>query len=226
MQDIASLIQAKKTQAKFAKKATFNKRPIVQITQEDFKCLFISIANRIILEDGFDHNFIINNDNKYCLNQIYYWLTGSKNFEGHTISKGIMLTGPFGTGKTLIIKTLIELYSDLTGYNINAYNSLKIPAMVKEFGTKNYEKKPMFIDEIGRETQEVNDYGTKIKPIIELLSYRFNNNALTFATTNFDRDELIKIYKSYLATRIGTMMNIFELKGDSKRPKLKVIKDA
>lgn len=223
MVSISNLINKQNAQVGFAENELFKKRPFIDISKEDFKTLFLLIANKHIINDGFNHKFIIDSENKECINQMYFWLTGSKMFKGHTLSKGIMLTGPFGTGKTIILKTLTELFTEFTNLRVGIYSALKMPSLIKENGTKEYERKPLFLDEMGKETQQIVDFGNKSQPMIELLSYRYNNNSLTFATTNFDIKDLCEKYDNYIATRLGTMMNIFDLKGKSRRPKLKII---
>ena len=89
-------------------------------------------------------------------------------------------------------------------------------------------KRPLFIDELGREQLEIADFGNKIRPIADLMALRYNNGARTFFTSNFklstlsrgrnEKGELIG-YGQYIGERIQEMTNIVEMPGESRREK-------
>jgi DNA replication protein DnaC len=89
-------------------------------------------------------------------------------------------------------------------------------------------KRPLFIDELGREQLEIAAFGNKIRPIADLMALRYNNGARTFFTSNFklstlsrgrnEKGELIG-YGQYIGERIQEMTNIVEMPGESRREK-------
>ena len=95
-------------------------------------------------------------------------------------------------------------------------------------GINNLAFRPLFIDELGREQLEVNDFGNKLRPVSELMALRYDTGARTFFTSNFkistlskgynEKGELIG-YGQYIGERIQEMANMVELPGDSRREK-------
>jgi DNA replication protein DnaC len=84
----------------------------------------------------------------------------------------------------------------------------------------------LFIDELGRESLEINEFGNKIRPIQDLFAYRYEFGSRTFCTSNFSPSALEgkndngvqKGYGKYVRTRMEEMMNIIEMPGDNRRP--------
>ena len=64
---------------------------------------------------------------------------------------------------------------------------------------------------------EINDFGNKIQPIADLISFRYDNGALTHATCNYKIDTLTEFYGLTTTDRFKEMFNIIELKGESFR---------
>lgn len=97
-----------------------------------------------------------------------------------------------------------------------------------EQGIDSLSKRPLFIDELGREQLEMNAFGNKMRPIADLMALRYNNGARTFFTSNFkietlskgrnDKGELVG-YGKYIGERIQEMTNIIEMPGESRREK-------
>ena len=89
-------------------------RYFLQIKPDDFKALFLELCRKEILSRNQDMYFIIDEDNKNVINQLFYYLTGSSQFQGNH-GKGILLAGSIGTGKTIIMNafcSIVELYTN------------------------------------------------------------------------------------------------------------------
>lgn len=215
-QVIKDLIGLVKDQNEVAAKRLVTKRYAIKISPEDFKALFLELCRKELLSRNQDKEFIVDKDNKHIINMLYYYLTGSEEFPGNYY-KGILLAGSIGSGKTIIMNafcTIIEMHTDKIFYRTNAK---RIPDIIRENEAGHFDKRPMFIDDIGREPKEVNNYGTKELPVTDLMSIRYDFGSLTFATTNFNDDILRKFYGEAIVDRFHEMFNYLILKGNSKR---------
>jgi DNA replication protein DnaC len=85
-----------------------------------------------------------------------------------------------------------------------------------------YVRRPLFIDELGREESEVKDYGNVVKPVIDLFGLRYEEGARTYATTNFKYESLEKFYGEFIRTRMEEMMTYIQFPGESRRLKNEV----
>ena len=188
----------------------------VRMSPEDFKTLFLEACRKELLSRNQDKEFVIDEYNKHIMNQLYYYLSGSDKFEGDH-HRGIFLAGSIGSGKTIIMNafcTIIEAYTDRVFYRTHAK---RLPSLIGSHEDGYFDKRPMFIDDIGREPKEVNNYGTKELPTVDLMSIRYDYGSLTFATTNFNDDVLKQFYGEAIVDRFHEMFNYLIMKGPSKR---------
>ena len=79
--------------------------------------------------------------------------------------------------------------------------------------------RPLYFDDLGRESKQVKVYGTEISPVPDVLFQRYDTGAYTFATSNYDIEDLKKpeMYGLAIADRIGAMFNVFEMTNKSRR---------
>jgi len=190
------------------------------ISVEDYKYLLTIKGNEYFLERNEETKFSIDNDNKELAKRLYHYLRqDSKPFDRN---KGILICGNFGSGKTAMMRAytkannyLAEKYNGRMILYINALNVHKI----KEEEENKFSKFPLFIDDIGKEVDEVVDYGTKKNPMIELLARRYENGAITFATSNFTLETLAERYGAFITDRLESMFNIYILKTKKSRRK-------
>jgi len=198
-------------------KSTNTKRFTLQISANDYKSLFLLFAEKhLLLNYKSNEKYIIDNLNRDLINDIYYYLTAS---DKGTLDpdKGLIIVGGFGTGKTTILMIIKDIIEALTLKRVTFMSSLSLPEHIKNNGLEFYYKRPMIVDEIGREVKVIKDFGTEKHPLIELLTQRYNNKALTFGTSNYSYEDLSEMYGTYIAERLREMCNIKELKGQSKR---------
>ena len=186
-------------------------RVYLEIEPKEFKRQWILIFKALT-----GHNYSIDEDNKEIINQMYFYLVGSSSFNG-SLSKGLMMTGNYGTGKTKIMEVIQNIIKANTNKRL-AF--LSCPSIVEELKKNEmfyFYQRPLIMDEIGRETQVVKDYGTDRQPIIEILTQRYRYNAWTFVTSNFTIETLGELYGGYIADRFKEMFNVIELTGKSRR---------
>jgi DNA replication protein DnaC len=193
-----------------------NSRVFIKMSPEQFKEIFILNAEINLSKKNQDKQFIIDEDNKHIINNLYYYLIGSDRFEGD-IYKGLFISGNIGTGKTLIMNSFVKIIEDISIKNVTKLHSKAIAKHLKDNGEDNLNKRPLFIDDIGKETKVVNDFGTIKNTIPDLFALRYDEGAWTFATCNYKSKDLIDFYGETIFDRFKEMFNNFELSGNSRR---------
>ena len=188
-------------------------------------------------------NFEYTEDNKKIFKLFLLYFSGNILFEDNckiltgtkgSLSKGLLLIGSVGVGKTLIFNIFKEYTAMLKNNSFQFHNAIDIIDNVNITGVEYLEKfsdnyivenmpKPitMYIDDIGSKNEEVNHYGSKSNVIEDLLSIRYNvfskYNKLTHSSTNLYSEGLKENYDARIIDRIKEMFNIIELKGESFR---------
>ena len=178
--------------------------------------------------------FIIDERNKVLLSELYDYVLGrSKMLDS---SKGLLLWGPIGVGKSVLIKGLQRYLgkinrlrygcnNDHIGFRLNS--AVEISLMYAEQGmnglfrfTDREYMCNLAIDELGREPTDSKHYGTGINVIQTILQLRYEvrREFITHVTTNLDPNtEFGNKYGDYIADRVKEMFNVIELKGSSRR---------
>ena len=143
--------------------------------------------------------------------------------------KGITLLGPIGSGKTLLMQGLIEVarYFD----PMSTFRILPTYALTEEFarnGVDVYsrcrvgssEVNPsvdgLVLDDMGAEAI-MNHYGQPTNVIAELILRRYDQRAQTFGTSNLDQKTLRRFYGERVWSRMKSMFNFMEIKGNDRR---------
>ncbi|MDR0572724.1 MAG: ATP-binding protein [Tannerella sp.] len=189
----------------------------------DFKNLFRSFGTVCLHHRNQNRNFIIDNDNTPMIEQLYLYATGNPSFEGN-LGKGIMLQGKYGCGKTLILETYSLLHNHvIRKYHLNYLlltfiKSVELQEQILKQSASAFAKRPLIIDEFGRESKTVMDYGNISRPVSELLSLRNDAGTLTHGTTNFTLATLSsdEFYGGMIGDRLKAMFNFITLKGESR----------
>ena len=130
---------------------------------------------------------------------------------------GILLCGVPGNGKTtlmLAIRSLINYLDMKDAYNesmtVFRIDAREIARLNKDDFAK-FEKirskKMLAIDDMGLEPAEVMDYGNILNPVVDLLSYRYDEQLFTIVTTNLKPEEIRQKYGDRIADRFNEMMH-------------------
>jgi DNA replication protein DnaC len=199
-----------------ANKEAAKRRAFISISASDFKEIFLLQMDFILSEKGLGNKYVLDKDNSSVINQIYLYLVGSDEFSGN-INKGLLLMGSIGTGKTMIINAIISIIEELTVKRFTKVHAKALFSLMKNKDDGYFDKRPVFIDDIGKEIQEVNDYGTKTNPVPELFAIRYDYNSWTFATCNYNEKELTELYGETIVDRFKELFNVLILEGDSRR---------
>ncbi len=88
------------------------RRLILPLAYSDFQKLFHSFGTVCLHNRNQNKNFIIDGDNEPIIEQLYFYATNNLAFDGD-LSKGIMLQGKYGCGKTLILETYSLLHNHI-----------------------------------------------------------------------------------------------------------------
>lgn len=147
-----------------------------------------------------------------------------------TISKGVFWMGDRGVGKSFgaeflsaYCKTDFVAANDLTDVYATdadgraAFESLAYPCFL---GRKD-QPKDLIIDELGKEPNPVNYFGTKVRVLEKVLQERYRlwerYGARTIITTNCELEELKNLYGEYIYDRVQQMCNVVAAVGDDLR---------
>lgn len=173
-------------------------------------------ADKQLIKKGILKEFVIDKDNKDIVNQLYLYFIGNDKCYWN-IHAGIILAGKVGCGKTLLLSSFIQLSNDLINKQIAIYHSNELADFIKEKGINDIVERPLFIDELGREATEIKDFGTVMKPVVELISKRYEIGARTYGTTNYKPETLTEKYGEFIVSRLKEMCNYIIMPGESRR---------
>lgn len=198
------------------------------ISYEHFEQMMIASAENIMMKRGTYAQYVVDDANGDMMIQSYYHFIGDQSKCKWNVDKGLFLYGKIGCGKTLFMKAYLNVTGAMCGLIIEYIHAKEIYDIMKsDENKKRLVTSALFIDELGRESLEINEFGNKIRPIQDLFAYRYEFGSRTFCTSNFSMDQLEgkvvdgvqKGYGKYVRTRMEEMMNIIEMPGDNRRPK-------
>jgi DNA replication protein DnaC len=182
----------------------------------DFRSLFCEFGTICLHNRNQAKNFVIDKNNEPMIEQLYCYITNDSAFSGD-LDKGIMLQGKYGCGKTILLETYSLLHNHISrSFFLN--QPLLQEQIVKQSASV-FARRPLIIDEFGRESKTVQDYGNVSRPISELLSLRSDVGVVTHGTTNFTLATLSsdEFYGGMIGDRLKVMFNFITLNGESRR---------
>ena len=160
------------------------------------------------------------------------WFHGDPGFEKNGyLSKGIMLMGPTGTGKTLAMKIMsvyrgidnIMFLIDGRFYKLS-YDVIDVNNIVNSFVQSGYEgigvyntRVALCLDDLGSESEYVRRFGNKVDVISYIISERHLRRLLTLGTSNFPLATLEEKYDDRVVSRMYGMFNFLTMKGQDFR---------
>ncbi len=226
--NISEAIENSKEKLTKVKEENKRQRICFQVKPDEFRELFLLSANIIIAKRNVDREFEVNDINKDVINYLYYYLIGRPDlmkWESKEIpvpemklDKHILLVGSVGVGKTVILKAFCDVIKLIGGKIFTQMHSKEIGPAIKREGIDFFKKRPLLVDDIGKENKEMNDYGTKSMPLVDLIELRYDSGAITYLTANYSIEGALKeFYGERIADRMKEMFNIIQLGGESFR---------
>ncbi|WP_319229268.1 hypothetical protein [Draconibacterium orientale] len=200
------------------------RRLIFPFEYPEFQNLIKAFGSTCLAQRNQDRKFVIDKYNEPVIKQLYLYVTGNSSFTGD-LTKGLLLQGKYGCGKTVLLETYSMLHNHIVRkLNLNYpvlrfVKSVQLQEQIKEQSMEMFVKRPLIIDEFGRESKTVMDYGNISQPISELLSLRSDVGTITHATSNFTFKTLAsdEFYGGMIGDRLKTMFNFITLQGESRR---------
>jgi DNA replication protein DnaC len=189
-----------------------------QLDYAQFEEMLKVYAQEIILDRSVVRPFVIDNNNLQVIKQLYLYITGNPACLWN-LNSGLIFGGKVGCGKSVLMKAYIRISNELTKKQTTQIHSKTLASLIRHKTIDYYEKRPLFIDELGREESETKDFGNVIKPVIDLFSIRYEKGARTYATTNFNYNSLENFYGNFIRSRMEEMMTYIHLPGESRRLK-------
>lgn len=195
-----------------------------------------SFWRRVFLETlkEVEPRFVVDDNNKNLLSALYGYVWGSNQMLDS--SKGLLLWGPIGVGKSVLLKGLQRYYGTINRYcfgsnskyaGFRMVSAAEIALLYAEKGMSGIAQFTdrecmcnLAIDELGREPMDAKHFGTGINVIQTILQLRYEvrNEFFTLATTNLDPNlDFVGRYGDYIADRVKEMFNVIEIKGTSRR---------
>lgn len=175
----------------------------------------------VMAEVAFRHQeYKKNQEMESYIDRTARWLGGGDTF-------GLLLCGVPGNGKTTLMRAIQTLVNMIDIKNIYDQPVAMITVDAREITRLNRDSYDQFkairnremlgIDDLGIEPTEVMDYGNILSPVIDLLSYRYNEQLFTIVTTNLRPNEIRDKYKDRIADRFNEMMTKIIFKNESYR---------
>ena len=145
-----------------------------------------------------------------------YILRIAELFTKPTAKFGILLCGGVGNGKEIPLKDnkSCNCYTLTVESAKFIYNQVTVdPKGYAELQETNM----LGIDDLGEEETALMNYGNRITPVIDLLSYRYCRMLFTMVTTNLTPAQIRATYGDRIADRFNEMMLILPYRSPSFR---------
>lgn len=219
------------------KKIIHRTRLIIQrdyIIEEEIKLL------NLIAKEKFNIDFVIDENNYWLIEKLLQYFNGHPDFEkgGNDFHKGIMIFGPIGTGKSILMKIFKEYcFKTSSKHQFLIENSNTVVKKYKKNaidGITKYTEKTkikfeqdlrpivLMINDLGAEKTMEASFGPSEDVIANLLDERYEifqdlPGIVTHVTTNLNNEGLQKRYGNRIHSRIVAMFNPFALLGEDRR---------
>jgi len=191
----------------------------------------------VVRQRFFERNhrpFVVDQDNIAIFNLLLNYFTQNKSFEqeGYSLSKGILLYGDVGTGKTELLKmfglnqvqsfglvscrAITDAFTGDGDSEVEKYYTNRKNAIPHAFGQ---EYSGYCFDDLGTEAPMVMHYGNKKNMMAEIILNRYDSKMdyrYTHITTNLTVKEIIDRYGSRCTDRMREMFNIITFPSGAK----------
>lgn len=144
---------------------------------------------------------------------------------------GFLLCGSCGNGKTTMVKavrSLINFYNDC-GDRYDDFGELQLvikdarqictmATAQNQAPFQELKQMPMLcVEDIGKEPAEIVSFGNVIKPIVDLIEFRYSEQMYTAMTSNLAPKDFADVYGKRIADRLNEMIDIIPFDNTSYR---------
>ena len=217
--------------------------PDYGLIREPLKCtLSTNDLKRVLIRFGelkcAPKKFVVDADNKFVYENLFKWAIGDSSLlalnpmtgevERGSLTKGIYLCGPTGTGKTACLNIFRGFLNSIGAMiTINGrgrymlawqnYFATDVSQMMQDYGSVAWsnEYPSLCIQDIGSEIQTVSHFGTKSNALEQVLQMRGESNLITILSSNYKIKGIP--YGPRIESRLCQMCNYYELKGKDRR---------
>ena len=186
------------------------------MSYDEFKQLLSANAYEIMLRRSVRQEYVVDQFNEPILRQLYLYFINDPQCAWN-LNAGLIFGGKLGCGKSLMMMAYLRISDEYSRKLTTMIHSKTLSGLIKQNGIEAYIRRPLFIDELGREEAEVKDFGNIVKPVIDLFGLRYEEGARTYATTNFNYNSLQNFYSEFIRTRMEEMMTYVNFPGESRR---------
>lgn len=168
----------------------------------------------------FGNHFKIYSEDYEIIYKLLCWLVRDKascDKIGVSLSKGILLLGPIGCGKTSLMKLLASQSADDRKYIIKPAREISMEFskqgydVINKYSRTSRSHVPICFDDLGVEPP-MRYFGDPINVLGEILLSRYelfiNKKILTHGTTNLNAQELEQRYGNRVRSRLREMFNL------------------
>lgn len=193
----------------------------IEIDELKAKEWFLEVCKSVIPE------FVVDDLNRKVISKFFQYTFRMPEFEqdGMSLNKGLLLLGPYGTGKTelfmIMQKAMALLKSPLV------FQAKVMWEIAQQFTKEGFEateivKGHCFFDEMGLDGREaVQNFGNKVNISDVVVLSRYNDFKSNQVLSHFTSNKTLKELKEYLdgrsADRLLEMCNVIALTGESRR---------
>lgn len=169
-------------------------------------------ASRQLIEKKTNSQAILTEAQMVLIDELAKWVMGE-----YKPNCGVLLMGNIGVGKTTIMQALSAYYAFINNKIIPEFHAKQLPVEITNRGIDYFYKRPIFVDDLGKESPITTIWGQKFDTWPDLFAIRYEQRAITFATANYNMESFSKLYGEVVLDRMKEHFNIFILKGESLR---------
>ena len=193
----------------YGKRIFAEKAALPQITEQQARDIFWSIAIEV------NPNYKISDEVKPIYRELVNYFFGFES--AMDLSKGLMLVGGTGSGKTQFFK-IMQRALQFTGKSFRLLNCIEVEQLIR-FGSdyEQFDGGEVVFDDLGAEQLETLMYGNRVVVMAEIIQRRYNRDVRTHITTNYLIEDIESRYGTRVSDRIKERCNIVFFTGDSFR---------
>ena len=188
-------------------------RSYLKITREQYDLEFKKSFAEITSLRHESAEFELHEDQRELYENLFLYVTGSDKCKWE-LQKGLYLFGKIGYGKTIFLLAVCDLFFKFAMRKIEIITARDYDNELRVKGLQFYRKRPVFIDDIVKETLENQNLKWAFIKSVEMW---YNSGAWVFLTSNYNQESVKNTYGEMTLSRLVSIVNFIEVRGTSKR---------